>query len=200
MILYVSHKFSPNSAEIHILTIKSQIHSSSTDAIAFAQSNTALLRPATKAWSKTFRTIISEKCLLGVIISLKPSSSSGSDEPAVPIGYLLLSSNSDVEERQHRNAELGLEIRTQYQGKGYGTEAIRWALNWAFQTAGLHRVAVTCFAWNEGAEKLYKKLGFVREGRKREAFWFDGEWRDLLEFGMLEGEWRARGEVVKLME
>lgn len=100
----------------------------------------------------------------------------------------------------HRNAGLSIELLNTYQGKGYGSEAIFWALNWAFQIAGLHRISINCFSWNSGAERLYERLGFVREGRKREVFWFDGGWGDLVEFAILEGEWRAIGRVVKLLD
>ena len=86
-----------------------------------------------------------------------------------------------------------MDIQSEYQGKGYGTEAIQWALNWAFQMAGLHRVNVACFEYNPGAARLYEKLGFVLEGRKRQALWFHGRWWDLIELGVLEGEWMRRG-------
>lgn len=67
-------------------------------------------------------------------------------------------------------------------------------------TAGLHRINITCFAWNEGAGRLYERCGFVPEGRRREVAYFDGKWMDILEFGILDREWMAKGEVVKLME
>lgn len=38
------------------------------------------------------------------------------------------------------------------------------------------------------------------EGRRREVAYFDGKWMDILEFGILDREWMAKGEVVKLME
>lgn len=61
--------------------------------------------------------------------------------------------------------------------------------------AGLHRVGLNVVEWNEGAKTLYEKLGFVVEGRQREALWFDGRWWDYLFLGILEREWRDRVAV-----
>ncbi|KAF2119322.1 acyl-CoA N-acyltransferase [Lophiotrema nucula] len=96
----------------------------------------------------------------------------------------------------HRSTEIAIDILPEYQGKGYGSEAITWVLDYAFRRAGLHRVEVRAFAWNEGAVRLYEKLGFAFEGRKREALWHEGKWWDGVEFGMLESEWwdRQRGK------
>lgn len=85
---------------------------------------------------------------------------------------------------------MGIDIVQPYQGKGYGSEAIRWLLRFAFLTAGLHRVGISAFAWNTGAIRLYEKLGFKREGIQRDFMWFNGRWWDGINFSMLEDEWR----------
>jgi RimJ/RimL family protein N-acetyltransferase len=92
--------------------------------------------------------------------------------------------------QHHRNTEIGLDILPPYQGRGYGSEAINWALDYAFRRVGLHRVKVRGFSYNEGALRLYEKLGFVVEGRERECVWYDGKWYDVVTLGMLEGEWQ----------
>lgn len=92
--------------------------------------------------------------------------------------------------QHHRFADIGIDILPEYQGKGYGSEAIGWILEWAFMTAGLHRVGIRCFAWNEGARRLYARLGFREEGVVRETLFYQGRWWDDVGFGMLEGEWR----------
>ena len=56
----------------------------------------------------------------------------------------------------------------------------------------MHRVEIGAVAYNEGAWKLYERLGFVIEGRKRECSWYDGEYHDLVILGMLRGEWEGR--------
>lgn len=92
----------------------------------------------------------------------------------------------------HRRTEIGINITKPYRGSGYGTEAINWALDWGFRHAGLHRIGIGAFEYNEGACKLYEKMGFKPEGRRRDFFWHDGKWWDLMLFSMLEDEWRER--------
>lgn len=91
----------------------------------------------------------------------------------------------------HRSTEIGIDILPGFQGKGYGREAIEWALDYAFRRAGLHRVRIRAFEWNTGALRLYEKVGFKIEGREREALWHEGRFWDSVELGMLEGEWWA---------
>ncbi len=76
-------------------------------------------------------------------------------------------------------------------GKGYGSEATRLMLGHAFETLGLHRIGLSVFAFNERAIRAYRKIGFVVEGRAREAIWREGRWWDEIMMGMLDREWRA---------
>ena len=61
----------------------------------------------------------------------------------------------------------------------------------AFTSLGLHRVALSVFAFNERAIRAYQRVGFTIEGRAREAIWRDGRWWDELHMSVLEPEWRA---------
>jgi len=76
-------------------------------------------------------------------------------------------------------------------GRGYGTEATALMLEHAFGTLGLHRVALAVFAFNERAIRAYRGVGFVVEGRSREAIWRDGRFCDEIQMSILEPEWRA---------
>ena len=76
-------------------------------------------------------------------------------------------------------------------GHGYGTEATRLMLAHAFTSMGLHRVSLAVFAFNERAIRSYEKVGFVVEGRARDAIYRDGRYWDEIDMSMLESEWRA---------
>jgi len=80
-------------------------------------------------------------------------------------------------------------------GNGFGTEATELMLWLAFERVGLHRVALSVFAFNERAIRSYEKAGFSVEGRHREAIVRDGVRYDELTMGILASEWRARQEV-----
>jgi RimJ/RimL family protein N-acetyltransferase len=76
-------------------------------------------------------------------------------------------------------------------GHGYGSEATALMVDHAFTSLGLHRVALSVFAFNERAIRAYQRVGFTVEGRAREAIWRDGRWWDELHMSVLEPEWRA---------
>ncbi|KAJ5129841.1 acyl-CoA N-acyltransferase [Penicillium bovifimosum] len=145
-----------------------------------------------------------QSVLLGVIICLRPDTATNSEGPEspdtpaqknkpVPIGFVSLSQQGP-EFAHHRSATLAISLRGGYRGQGYGGEAINWALDWAFEQAGLHRVGLTAFSFNHRALHLYKKLGFVEEGREREAVQHFRVWHDIVILGMLESEWeKLRG-------
>ncbi len=84
-------------------------------------------------------------------------------------------------------------------GRGYGSEATALMLEHAFGTLRLHRVALSVFAFNERAIRAYRKLGFVTEGRSRQAIWRDGRFWDEILMSIIEDEWRAvRGRALGL--
>jgi RimJ/RimL family protein N-acetyltransferase len=76
-------------------------------------------------------------------------------------------------------------------GHGYGTEATRLMIDHAFGGLGLHRIALTVFAFNERAIRSYRSVGFVVEGRAREAIWREGRWWDEISMSILDGDWQA---------
>ena len=70
----------------------------------------------------------------------------------------------------HRTAELGIGIgEHDCWGKGYGTEATRLLLDYAFTMLGLHNVMLRVFSYNERAIRAYQRAGFQEIGRRREA-------------------------------
>lgn len=76
-------------------------------------------------------------------------------------------------------------------GQGYGDEAMRLVLDYAFRELNLHRVQLTVFEYNARAIALYEKLGFQREGVYREFMQRDGRRYDMYLYGLLRREWRA---------
>ena len=76
-------------------------------------------------------------------------------------------------------------------GRGFGTEATRLMIDHAFSGLGLHRVALTVFSFNERAIRSYRSVGFVVEGRAREAIWREGRWWDEISLSILDVDWQA---------
>ncbi|MGC7100160.1 GNAT family N-acetyltransferase [Amycolatopsis lurida] len=76
----------------------------------------------------------------------------------------------------------------EFRGGGYGTDAIRVLCRYGFDAMRLHGISLWVVAENTGACHVYRKLGFVEEGRQRERFFRDGRWHDMILMSVLEGE------------
>jgi RimJ/RimL family protein N-acetyltransferase len=88
-----------------------------------------------------------------------------------------------------RSAELGIVIgEKDHWGQGYGTDAVRTLLRFAFQEMNLHRVSLRVFDDNARAIRCYETCGFRHEGRLRQAEFSKGRYRDELMMGILSSE------------
>ena len=79
-------------------------------------------------------------------------------------------------------------------GQGYGTEATRLIVTYGFEQLGLHRIELEVFAFNPRAQRVYEKVGFVREGVRRDALFWDGAFHDAMIMGLLASEFQVRLE------
>ncbi|THU84927.1 acyl-CoA N-acyltransferase [Dendrothele bispora CBS 962.96] len=93
---------------------------------------------------------------------------------------------------KNRDVMFGIVLSPDHWNKGYGTEVTRWMVDYAFQWLAMHRVSLGVYELNERAIDLYKRVGFVEEGRKRKSNWVDGRWTDIISMGILEDEWRTQ--------
>ena len=85
--------------------------------------------------------------------------------------------NTDLRDVDHRNrsASFGILIgEADARGKGYGTEATRLVLDYAFTALGLHNVLLTCYEFNLAGKRAYEKAGFKEIGRRRQSRWLGG--------------------------
>ncbi len=89
-----------------------------------------------------------------------------------------------------RDGELGYWIAPEAWGNGYATAAGECMVEYAFTELGLHRVTASTFETNDASQRVIEKIGFVQEGVARKSAYVDGEWCDVLRFGLLEEEWQ----------
>ncbi len=91
-----------------------------------------------------------------------------------------------------RSAEMGIVMGAEaLRGQGFGTEAVRLLLAYAFDMLGLERVELEVAVENERAIRSYRRAGFVQEGVKRHAFMLGGRYSDLMVMAVLAADWRA---------
>ena len=68
---------------------------------------------------------------------------------------------------------------------GYGSEAIKLIVNYAFNILRLHNINLTVFDDNIRAQKAYIKSGFKECGRRHEVLYRDGKYHDEIEMEIL---------------
>lgn len=91
---------------------------------------------------------------------------------------------------KNRNAECIIDIgKKGCWGKGYGSEALKLLLDYAFYEMNLHRVSLKVFSFNQRAIHLYQKMGFQHEGNSRQGLFREGEWHDIIHMGILQNEY-----------
>lgn len=95
-----------------------------------------------------------------------------------------------------RSAYVGADVVAPLRGQGFATEMFHYIMSYLFDQHGLNRLALVTLETNTPAISLYKKLGFIEEGRERQAIFRDGRYQDLIAMSILQDEWQARKSKV----
>ena len=96
---------------------------------------------------------------------------------------------------ESRKARLGITIgEKELWSQGYGADAIRTLLRFAFDEMNLNRVDLTVDAAHAGAIACYRKCGFVEEARMRQYHYARGAYHDWLVMGILREEFLSTEE------
>jgi RimJ/RimL family protein N-acetyltransferase len=93
---------------------------------------------------------------------------------------------------QHGDTLVAIALgEREYWGKGFGTDAMRIMLRYAFNELNLRRVGLIVFEYNPRAIRSYEKAGFLHEGTVRKMILRDGNRWDFRYMGILREEWLA---------
>jgi RimJ/RimL family protein N-acetyltransferase len=76
--------------------------------------------------------------------------------------------------------------------QGIGTQALGLWIGYLFSNSDVHRIGLDTWSFNGRMMRVAEKLGPVNEGAQRELIEWQGEWLDLVHYGMLRGEWEGR--------
>jgi ribosomal-protein-serine acetyltransferase len=91
-----------------------------------------------------------------------------------------------VNERS-RIASLGaLAVHPAFRGARVADEAARQFQRHLIQELGFHRLQLEIYGFNERAMRHAERVGFVREGIRRKAYWYGEEWVDGVLYGLVE--------------
>ncbi len=90
--------------------------------------------------------------------------------------------------RGWRSCTLGHELSRPAWGQGFMREALNCALEWGYVQMALNRVEAQVHPENTPSLNVVRGLGFVEEGRLRQAGFWLGEYHDLIQFSLLQRE------------
>lgn len=81
--------------------------------------------------------------------------------------------------------DLGMAVAPAWRGRGAGSALLAAAIEWA-REQGLHKLTLSVFPHNAAAIALYRKFGFIEEGRRVNQYRrASGELWDAIEMGLL---------------
>ena len=91
----------------------------------------------------------------------------------------LLTSRVDLRQRVRHTIYMGLAVERAWRGQRLGEALMRLFIGWAQSVEDLRRIELNVTDGNAPAQRLYKKLGFEEEGRRKRAIHFGGgDYRD----------------------
>jgi RimJ/RimL family protein N-acetyltransferase len=76
-------------------------------------------------------------------------------------------------------ADLGLMVAVNHRRRGIGRALLDQAVEWA-RDAGVRKLELHVFPWNEPAIKLYEQFGFEREGFRKDHYRRGSEFVDAI--------------------
>ena len=90
-----------------------------------------------------------------------------------------------IDANKHGFGELGMTVAREWRGCGVGSALLAAGIDWSRQQ-GLHKLSLAVFPHNAAAIALYRKFGFVEEGRRVKQYRrSSGELWDAIDMGLL---------------
>lgn len=80
---------------------------------------------------------------------------------------------------------VGYSLDSQFNGKGFTTEAVSLAVEFAFIELKLHRVEAGVMPSNTGSMRVLEKAGFHKEGLEQKGVMINGSWEDHFIFSII---------------
>lgn len=89
-------------------------------------------------------------------------------------------------------AEIEYCIGSDFQCKGFATEATKAIIRYGFEKINLHKIQICTKTINKPSKRVIEKCGFTYEGTLRDYFYFNGDYVGRLYFSMLRDEFEAK--------
>ncbi|MDI6878718.1 MAG: GNAT family protein [Desulfitobacteriaceae bacterium] len=89
----------------------------------------------------------------------------------------------------NKSTSIGYWLGEKYQGNGLMTKATKAFVNYAIGELKLNRVEIRCADKNFRSQAIPERLGFIKEGKIRDAEWLYDHFVDHVVYGILAREW-----------
>ena len=111
------------------------------------------------------------------------------EDSSVVLGEVVL---NDINWHNHSaNFRIALLYKELF-GKGYGTQATQLILKYGFEDLNLHRIELEVYDFNTRAIHVYEKVGFIREGIKRDTLFWQGSYHNAIIMSMLRPDYERQ--------
>lgn len=111
------------------------------------------------------------------------------------VGYFRTSNYSEI----NKNIYVGSDLHEKYRGLGIAHKAYIMFIDYLFDVIGCHKVSLEVLSNNNRAIHLYRKIGFVEEGRKRDDIKKDDIYVDSIIMSILDHEWKKSHDSTSLI-
>ena len=97
----------------------------------------------------------------------------------------------------NRKYDMSYDVMEYYRGKGFSYKILEAGVDFTFELLNMNRIDTEVLENNLASQKSLKKIGFVEEGKKREAVIRCNKKIDSIVMGLLHSDWSLSERVVK---
>lgn len=87
---------------------------------------------------------------------------------------------------QHKRVGVGILILPEYQGEGFGSEALEMIIDYAFTYLNVHQIFANITANNKSSITLFEKFNFKKIGIKKDWIFADTNYKDEILYQLIE--------------
>jgi RimJ/RimL family protein N-acetyltransferase len=91
-------------------------------------------------------------------------------------------------DEHNRSCSFRIALTAGARNVGFGTEATRLVVDYVFSEMIVNRIELEVYAFNPRAQAVYERVGFVREGVRRDALLWDGEYVDAVVMSIIRSD------------
>ena len=87
---------------------------------------------------------------------------------------------------QHQRVGVGILILPEYQGEGFGSEALEMIIDYAFTYLNVHQIFANITADNKSSITLFEKFNFKKIGIKKDWIFADTNYKDEILYQLIK--------------